>query len=447
VIFLASMRNVRFLLAAATAAGLLHAQDFAARAEQYINPLVEQNQFIGSVLVARDGKPIFRKGFGLADREWNIPNGPDTKFRLGSITKQFTATAILQLAEAGKMKTDDPVSKYYTDAPASWSKITIHHLLTHTSGIPSYTDIPGFFQKQAMFDLTPAEIVKLTQDKPLEFEPGENWKYDNSGYILLGYVIEKVSGQTYADYIRQHIFEPLGMRDTGYDNTKDILPRRASGYVYQGGRWLNAPYLAMTVPFAAGSLYSTVDDLLIWDQALYAGKPLSAASLDKMFTPYKNGYAYGWFIGKQFGRKQISHGGGINGFSTVIARFPDDKVTVIVLANMQTPAVGRMGQAVAGMVFGVQPVVHTEIKIDPKLLDDYVGAYSLPPGSFTISRDGDRLTGGPEGQPAQQLIPYDRDKFFVRSVDAEVEFRRDPQGKVIELVLQQNGNEMRGARK
>ncbi|SPF45053.1 Beta-lactamase (fragment) [Candidatus Sulfopaludibacter sp. SbA4] len=441
------MRMIRFLLTAAAAAALLHAQDFTTRADKYINPLVEQNQFIGSVLVARDGKPIFRKGFGLADREWNIPNGPDTKFRLGSITKQFTATAILQLVEAGKLKTEDPVSKYYTDAPASWSKITIHNLLTHTSGIPSYTEIPGFFQKQAMFDLTPAEIVKLTEDKPLDFEPGEKWKYDNSGYILLGYVIEKVSGQTYADYIRQHIFEPLGMHDTGYDNTKDILPHRASGYVYQGGRWQNAPYLAMTLPYAAGSLYSTVDDLLIWDQALYAGKPLTAASFEKMFTPYKNGYGYGWGIGKQFDHKQISHGGGINGFSTVISRFPDDKVTVIVLSNMQSPAVGRIGSALAGMVFGIDPVVHSEIKIESKLLDDYAGVYTLPPGAFTIARDGDRLMGGPEGQRAQPLIPYDRDKFFVRAAETELEFRRDPQGKVIELVVRQNGDEIRGARK
>ena len=435
------------LLTAAAVAGLLRAQDFPSRADKFILPLVEQNQFIGSVLVARDGKPILRKGYGFADREWNIPNGPDTKFRLGSITKQFTATAILQLEEAGKLKTDDLVSKYYTDAPAAWSKITIHNLLTHTSGIASYTDIPGFFQKQAMFDLSPAEIVKLTQDKPLEFEPGSQWKYDNSGYILLGYIIEKVSGQPYADYVRQHIFEPLGMRDTGYDNTKDILPHRASGYVYQGGHWLNSPYLAMSLPYAAGSLYSTCDDLLVWDQALYAGKPLSAASFHKMFTAYKNGYGYGWGIGKQFEHKQISHNGGINGFSTLFSRFPDDKVTVVVLANMQSPAVGRIGRALAGMVFGVEPVTHTEITIDAKLLDDYAGAYSLPMGTFNVTRDGDRLMGAPGGQGRQQLVPFARDKFFVRSVDAEVEFRRDASGKVVEMVLQQDGNEMRGARK
>ena len=442
------MRTIRALfVVAALLAGMLQADDFAAKAEQFVNALVEQNQFTGTVLVARDGKPIFRKGFALADREWNIPNGPDTKFRLGSITKQFTATAILELAEAGKLKTDDPISKYYTDAPASWSKITIHHLLTHTSGIPSYTSIPRFFQKQAMFDLTPAEIVKLTQDQPLEFEPGEKWKYDNSGYILLGYVIEKVSGQSYADYIRQHIFDPLGMRDTGYDNTKDVLPRRASGYVYNNGHWLNAPYLAITLPYAARSLYSTADDLLVWDQALYAGKLLSAESFRKMFTPYKNGYGYGWGIGKQFDRKMISHGGGINGFSTMISRYPDDKVTVIVLANMQTNASGRIAKALAGMAFGVPPVVHSEIKIDPSLLDGYAGKYELAAALFTVSKDGERLMISPEGQPKAQLFPMAQDWFFLKVADAEVEFKRDAHGKVSEMVLHQDGNDMTGARK
>ena len=441
------MRTIRALFVAALLAAALHAEDFAARAGQFINALVEQNQFTGTVLVARDGKPIFRKGFALANREWNIPNGPDTKFRLGSITKQFTATAILELAEAGKLKTGDPISKYYADAPASWSKITIHHLLTHTSGIPSYTSIPRFFEKQAMFDLTPAEIVKLTQDQPLEFEPGEKWKYDNSGYILLGYVIEKVSGQNYADFIRQHIFEPLGMRDTGYDNTKDILPHRASGYVYNSGHWLNAPYLAMTLPYAAGSLYSTVDDLLVWDQALYAGKLLSAESFQKMFTPYKNGYGYGWGIGKQFDRKMISHNGGINGFSTIISRYPDDKVTVIVLANMQTNATGRIAKALAGMVFGVPPVAHTEIKIDPALLDGYAGKYELAAAVFTVSKDGERLMIGPEGQPKAQLFPMAQDRFFLKVVDAEVEFKRDARGNVSEMVLHQDGNDMSGARR
>ncbi len=201
-----------------------------------------------------------------------------------------------------------------------------------------------------MTDRTPAEIIKLTQDKPLEFEPGEKMKYDNSGYIILGYVIEKVSGEKYADYLQKHIFDPLGMHDTGYDMARDIIPHRASGYNYTGAKWINAPYLAMSLPYAAGSLYSTVDDLLIWDQALYANKPVTVESLRKMFTPNKNNYGYGWVIGKD--RKTVGHGGGINGFNTVINRYPDDKLTVIVLANMNTNAVGPIAKGLEGLLFG-----------------------------------------------------------------------------------------------
>lgn len=346
------MRFVSLLVVAAFCLGLIHAEDITSKADQLVTGYVQQNKFTGTVLVARDGKPVFRKGYGQANREWNIPNGPESKFRLGSITKQFTATAILQLVEAGKLKLDDPISKYYTDSPAAWSKVTIHHLLTHTSGIPSYTGLPGFFQKEAMYDRTPAEIVKLTEEKPLEFEPGAKFNYDNTGYVLLGFVIEKVTGQKYGDYLREHIFTPLGMRDTGYDTAKEIIPHRAAGYSFNAGAWTNTPYLAMSLPYAAGSLYSTVDDLLIWDQALYAGKPLKAVSLDRMFTPNLQNYGYGWFIDKQFNRKHMGHGGGINGFNTVIERYPDDKVTVIVLANMNTPAVGPIGKALAALAFG-----------------------------------------------------------------------------------------------
>ena len=273
------MRRFFAALLVGSCLALVHAQDFAAKADRLVATYVEQNKFSGSVLVARDGKPIFRKSYGFADREWDIPNTPGTKFRLGSITKQFTATCIMQLVEAGKINVDDPISKYYADSPAAWSKVTIHHLLTHTSGMPSYTELPGFFQKQAMSDRTPEEIIKLTQDQPLQFEPGSKFRYDNTGYIILGYVIEKVSGEKYADYLQKHIFDPLGMHDTGYDMAKDIIPHRASGYLYADGKWINSPYLAMSLPYAAGSLYSTVDDLLIWDQALYANKPVSAASL------------------------------------------------------------------------------------------------------------------------------------------------------------------------
>ncbi len=348
-------RRVFFQLVLAGAA--LHAQnsapkDFTSQADRYINGLVEQNKFMGSVLVARDGKPVFRKSYGWANAEWDVRNTPGTKFRLGSITKQFTAVAILQLMEQNKLKLDDPVSKYYTDAPKTWSKITIHNLLNHTSGIPSYTSIPDFFTKSSKLPLTPAEIVKLTQDKPLEFEPGTQFKYNNTGYILLGYVIEKITGKKYADHLRETILDPLGMKDTGYDTQSAILKHRASGYSMNGATMINSPYLDMTLPYAAGSLYSTVDDLLIWDQALYTNKLLTPASKEKMFTPGLSNYGYGWFIDRQLNRRHIAHGGGINGFNTIISRFPDEKVLVVVLSNLNSNMIDKMGTALAAMTFG-----------------------------------------------------------------------------------------------
>jgi CubicO group peptidase (beta-lactamase class C family) len=333
----------------------LGAADFAVKAEALIGAYVKDGRFSGSVLVARDGRPILREGFGPANREWAIADAPDTEFRLGSLTKQFTATAILQLAEQGKLKLDDPIGKYYLAAPKTWDKVTLALLLSHRSGIPDYTEISGFFRGPARLDRTPEEIIALTRDKPLEFTPGEKFKYDNSGYILLGYVIEKVSGQTYADYLRDHIFQPLGMAHTGYEVSDDILPHRAAGYVKIKGEWKNASYLSMTLPYAAGSLYSTVDDLLLWDEALYAAKPLHRASLDAMFTDHGEKYGYGFVIDKAGDHRLWWHNGGINGFHTYFGRYPDQRLTIIVLSNFESAPVEKIGLQLARLSFG-EPV-------------------------------------------------------------------------------------------
>jgi len=327
----------------------------ADKAEALIQPLVKADQFNGTVLVARNGIPVFQHAYGLANREWNVPDTLNTKFRIGSITKQFTATAILQLQEAGKLSVDDPVSKYYTDAPAAWKGITIRHLLTHTSGIPSYTSIPRFFDGEAKLDRTPEQIIKLTADKPLEFEPGSKFAYDNSGYIILGYIIEKVSGEHYADYVQHHIFDPLGMKSSGYDVSETIIPNRAAGYRFEKDKYVNAEYLSMTEPFSAGSLYSTVGDMLVWDQALYAGKLLSPSSYQAMFTDYGHNYGFGWTIDSQFGHKHIWHNGGINGFVTNFDRYPDDKLTVIVFSNEVNAPIGRIANGLAAIYLGVPP--------------------------------------------------------------------------------------------
>ena len=253
------------------------------------------NGFSGTILLARKGAPIVARGYGPANAEWSIPNTPRTKFRLGSITKQFTSMAVMQLQQQGKLKVQDPICQYLTPCPDAWKPITIHHLLTHTSGIPSYTNSPSYMTTM-MVPKTVDQMVAGFRDLPLEFEPGAQFKYNNSGYFLLGVLLEKVTGQPYERVLGDQIFTPLGMQDSGYDSPTRILPLRASGYSRQGSESTNAPYLDMVQPFAAGALYSTVEDLLKWDQALYTDKLLPSAARTEMFTPFKGNYAYGWQV-------------------------------------------------------------------------------------------------------------------------------------------------------
>ncbi|HWS17963.1 MAG TPA: serine hydrolase domain-containing protein, partial [Candidatus Elarobacter sp.] len=266
---------------------------------------------MGSVLVAQDGKVLLDKGYGFANLEWDIPNTPTTKFRLGSVTKQFTAASILLLEERGKLKVEDPVKNYMQDAPAAWDKITIFHVLTHTSGIPSFTSFPDYASTEAT-PTSPEKLVARFRDKPLEFEPGTKWNYSNSGYVLLGYLVEKISGQSYQDFVQQNIFTPLGMKDSGYDSNSAIIPHRATGYMpgKSGNSPINATYVDMTIPFSAGALYSTTEDLLRWEQGLFGGKVLKQASLAKMITPFKQDYAFGLGVQTVKGHKVIAHSGG-----------------------------------------------------------------------------------------------------------------------------------------
>jgi CubicO group peptidase (beta-lactamase class C family) len=326
----------------------------ASKIEEYMQAQARVNRFSGTILLARKGVPIVAKGYGWANAEWEVPNTPQTKFRLGSITKQFTSMAILQLQEQGKLKVQDSICSFVSPCPDAWKPVTVHHLLTHTSGIPSYTGFPTYTDTM-MVPKTLEQMVASFRDLPLEFEPGSQFKYDNSGYFLLGVILEKVSGKTYENVLRDQIFTPLGMKDSGYDTSSEILPRRAAGYARKGSDLVNAAYLDMVQPFAAGALYSTVEDLLKWDQALYTDKLLPAAAREALFTPFKNGYAYGWSVPmvspRTFGRRQISHGGGINGFATMIVRLPDDNVTAIVLANVQEAPSGAIARDLLAIFF------------------------------------------------------------------------------------------------
>jgi CubicO group peptidase (beta-lactamase class C family) len=428
------------LLAAASAG----AQDIASKIDQYVNAQIKVNRFGGSILVARDGKVLASKGYGMANVEHDIPNTPQTKFRLGSITKQFTATAILLLEERGKLSVQDAVCKYVPECPAAWQEITVHHLLTHTSGIPNFTSFPDYV-KTMMQPSPAATTLERFKNKPLDFKPGERMSYSNSGYVLLGYIIEKASGETYEVFIRKNIFEPLKMMNTGYDVSSQILKHRAAGYARRGDGVANAAYLDMTIPHAAGALYSTVEDLYLWDQALFTENLLSKASLDKMFTPFKNNYAYGWTVTTQFNRKAISHGGGINGFVTFIARYPDDKTFVVVLSNVESAPSNRIARDLTAMVFGEPyeiPKERVAIKLDPKTYDAYVGQYELAPTvTVTVTKEDDRLMVQLTGQPKVEVFPESETKFFLRVVDAQITFVKDDKGQVTHLVLHQGGQD------
>jgi CubicO group peptidase (beta-lactamase class C family) len=311
--------------------------------EQAVQSRLPDNSFMGTVLVARGEKILLNKGYGFANLEWEIANTPTTRFRIGSITKQFTAASILLLEERGRLSVNDPVRTHLPDAPAAWDKVTIFHLLTHTSGIPSFTSFPDY-QSTMSLEVTTEKLVGRFRDRPLEFAPGEKMNYSNSGYVLLGYLIEKISGQSYAQFLQDNIFKPFGMTGSGYDSNSALIPRRAAGYsLRQGGPPVNAAFLHMTIPHGAGALYSTTEDLHRWNQALFGGKLLSAASLAKMLTPVKNNYAFGIVVSKADGRTKYSHNGGINGFNSSLAYFPDSGVTVAVLANINGPAAEAIG--------------------------------------------------------------------------------------------------------
>ena len=332
--------------------------------EELLSTYEEYGKFNGSVLVSDQGKVIYKKGFGMANMEWDIPNQPNTKHRLGSITKQFTAMLILQLVAEGKLDLQAPITTYLSDYPkASGDIITSHHLLTHTSGIPNYTSFPKFMEQESRNAYTPEEFVKTFADKALDFKPGEKFSYSNSGYFLLGVLIEELSGKSYEQMLQDKIFIPLNMKETGYDNHGDILKNRATGYEKQGRGYMNSNYLDMSIPYAAGSMYSTVEDLFKWDQALYTTSILPKDYMAMYFKPYIPAfgdahYAYGWGVGyTKIGNSTdsiyaIGHGGGVNGFNTNISRTISNNSLIVLLNNTGGAPLNNITTAIRAIMHG-----------------------------------------------------------------------------------------------
>lgn len=327
-------------------------KQLSAKIEEYLKAAVKFDQFSGSVLIARNGLPVVSRGYGMANYELNVPNTPKTVFRIASLTKQFTALAVMQLQERRKLNVNDAICKYLENCPAAWQPITIRQLLTHTSGIQNFSSLDDWDEKLSIQPFTQIEFVKVFRDLPLQFEPGEKYKYSNSGYYLLGLIIEKASGKSYGDFLSENIFAPLGMKNTKLNNPRLLTPNLATGYYWSLNSFVNAPYHNSTSSYASGGLVSTTEDLLLWDKALYTEKLVSRKSLNEIFTAHKNNYAYGWIIEKKFNRNSMGHSGSFNGFSSFILRFTDEKLTVIVLSNSDETSATKVANNLAAIIFG-----------------------------------------------------------------------------------------------
>ena len=383
-----------------------------------------------AVIVVKYGKPILRKGYGLANLELNVPIQPDMVFRLGSMTKQFTAVGILMLVHEGKLALDDDITRFLRGYPTHGEGITIENLLTHTSGIKNYTDMPSWLKLWCK-DFTVPELVDLFKNEPMQFKPGENWEYSNSGYILLGAIIEKVSGQSYADFIRQRIFEPLGMKHSYYGDYDTVIPGRVSGYEVHGNGFVNTAYLSMTRPYAAGSLLSSVDDLARWDAALYTDKLIPQSLLRKAWTPFRlkdgrsTGYGYGWVMWTYQGHRVIEHEGGINGFSTSGIRLPDDHVYVAVLSNCPGLKAGPddLAMKLAALAIGKPEREPLAIKVPGAVLDRYVGTYRIDAESTrTVRREGGHLVTQRTAGARNSAWPLSPTEFFYKETPLHLHF-------------------------
>ncbi|NII28152.1 serine hydrolase [Pseudoflavitalea sp. X16] len=424
------------------------AQTDADKINELLTTYVRLYKFNGTVLVVNKGQVVFSKGYGFKSVKDSTYNDVNTIYQLGSVTKQFTATIILQLQEQKKLSVQDKLSKYFPGLPGA-DTITIEHLLTHTSGIFNYTNDGKFMSSEAVKPATSEKIIALFKDKPLDFEPGTKWNYSNSGYMLLGYIIEKVAGKPYEQVVRERIFNPLGMTHSGFDFAHLADLNKATGYtMYTEKAKITAGIVDSSVSYAAGAIYSTVNDLWQWHKGLMKNTVLKPASLEKAYTPFKNNYGYGWFIDTVSGKRVVQHGGGIFGFNTNLARIPSDDACVVLLCNMNTSTLDNINKAILSILNNRPyelPKERKVITVDTAVLQQYVGEYELAPTfKLVVWLKNGNLVAQATGQQEVELFAESPAKFFLKVVDAQLEFVKGAEGKVEKVILYQNGRETAG---
>lgn len=410
------------------------------------------------VLVSRDGKVLLRHFVGMADIENKIPATANTQFRIGSVTKQFAAAAILKLAEQGKLSLDDTIDQWLPDFPRG-GDVTVEHLLQHTSGIPSYTEDPAFYSRVTR-PITEEALIATFAGKPFDFEPGTQFHYNNSGYFLLGHLVGKITGGSLAEFCQGEFFGPLGMTRTTFHTAEADLPDQATGYSMIDGKIAPALDWDMSHAGGAGAITSTLDDLMKWNEAVFAGKVLAETSTRKAWTisdvsKGEMNYGYGWTMDEHRGLREIGHNGGLDGWLSQLTRFVDQNVNIIVLQNSMPTAYPGLEPSeltaqmrdlfLAGDMAAPKKRVVDET-VDPAIFDNYLGRYDYGIGVMTVSQDGDKLMTQITGQPMFQLFPEDERRFFLKVVDAQVEFLVGDDGKSVAVRHTQGKNRFRAER-
>ncbi len=422
---------------------------YAQNLEKEINKLISEDYSSngpgGAILVGKAGKILYQGAFGMADIENGIANTPDNIFKIGSITKQYTAVAILMLEEQGKLNTGDLVTKHLPDYPEHG--ITIAQLLNHTSGIPNYTNMPNFMKDREQ-EKTTAEMLATFKDAPLDFEPGQQFLYSNSGYIVLGAIIEAVSGESYGSFIEEKIFKKIGMNNTHYGLDTDNYPNMATGYSQGAEGFEKAMELSMTQPYAAGSIISTVGDQFIWIQAIRDNKLISEASKQKAWTPTtlpdgsSTNYGFGWMMNEVNGSPSIEHGGGIFGFVSSGVYVPGEDVFVSILTNRDGISPDEIAVRAAAIAIGKPYDNPTTIDVPAEKLQEYVAIYEFEDGTTrTITLDGDQLYSQRTGGGKLPIYPYAENKFYFADNFTRLEFKRNNMNKIGSVVTYYRINE------
>ena len=400
-------------------------------------------KFNGSALVAKNGVLLLNKGYGYRNAADKAVNTEQTIFQLGSITKQFTSAVILRLQEEKKLNISDKLSKYFPGYPKGDS-ITIQQLLTHTSGIYNYTNDGKFMENEVTKPANREMMMALFKDKPLDFSPGTGWNYSNSGYSLLGYIIEAVTKKSYEQAVRKYIFTPLQMTHSGFDFTHLKSNEKATGYFKLNDKeTLAAPIVDSSVSYSAGAIYSTTGDLYLWHKALQKNNILSRDEQEKAYTPVQHNYGYGWSIDSIERKRRVSHGGGIHGFVTNISRVPEDDICIVLLSNASDPAIGEIAKSIFAILYGKEyelPKQRTEIKLPEEKLKEYEGEYEIMKGLHLIIslKDGE-LVGEPTGQKPDILYAEKEDFLFLKTQDIQLEFTRNEKKEIDGFILHQGG--------